>query len=324
MARYDAFVTQTPTLSPTRGWLISALTGSLVVHLGLFWWFNEKSLDSFVSENRLAPPQETLQRVKIYEEKKPEEIKAVIAEAKPTPEKKELIIPTELPRPDEISVTPQHKPLDPAKMFGDEKPQIEIAKVEPLKQTNPDDFLPKLEESFFNKGGTGPKVVARTSTDSGPDGDGSATAIQVAGQNVEGILSGLAAGTGTSRRLSLPGNLTFAYDAADVSDDGRTELEKIAEAFRKYLGEELKTARFIIEGHTDPTGTAEYNQRLSERRAESVRTWFIEKLGLDPTHVTTRGYGATRPAEGVPLTGTPEEMQGHRRTEIIVRRKKKP
>ena len=101
-------------------------------------------------------------------------------------------------------------------------------------------------------------------------------------------------------------------------------MEKIAEAFRKFLGDELNKATFIIEGHTDPTGTPEYNQRLSERRAESVRTWFLAQLGLDPAKVQTIGYGATRPAEGVPLEGTPEEMQGHRRTEIIVRRAKPP
>jgi OOP family OmpA-OmpF porin len=140
---------------------------------------------------------------------------------------------------------------------------------------------------------------------------------------VEGILSGLTSGTGTSRRLSLPGNLTFGHDSADVSDDGRGELGKIAEAFRKFLGDELHSATFIIEGHTDPTGTVEYNQRLSERRAESVRTWFITHLGLESAKVQTVGYGATRPAEGVPLSGSLEEMQGHRRTEIIVRRPKK-
>jgi outer membrane protein OmpA-like peptidoglycan-associated protein len=139
---------------------------------------------------------------------------------------------------------------------------------------------------------------------------------------VEGILTGLTSGTGPSRRLSIPGNLTFGYDSADVSSDGRGELEKIAEAFRKFLGDDLGKATFIIEGHTDPTGTPEYNQRLSERRAEAVRAWFVAHLNLDPLKVQTVGYGATKPAEGVPLDGTVEELQGHRRTEIIVRRPK--
>ena len=84
----------------------------------------------------------------------------------------------------------------------------------------------------------------------------------------------------------------------------------------------MNKATFIIEGHTDPTGTAEYTQKLSELRAASVRDWFIGKLALPPENVMTRGYGSTRPAEGVPMDGTVEQLQGHRRTEIIVRRAK--
>jgi outer membrane protein OmpA-like peptidoglycan-associated protein len=108
-----------------------------------------------------------------------------------------------------------------------------------------------------------------------------------------------------------------------VSNDGRLELEKIAEALRKYLGKELTSADFTIEGHTDPTGTAEYNQRLSERRAEAVKAWFVANMGLNPDKLKTVGYGATHPAEGVPLEGSIDELQGHRRTEIVIRRPKR-
>ena len=324
MPRYDAYAPQSPTLSPQKGWVISALTGSLVVHAGLFIWFQFQELQNFgVTEPPIAR-EETLQRVKIYEEpaKKPEELKMVLPEKKPDI-KKELTLPAEVPKPDEISVAPKHKQIDTTQLFATEKPAVEMAKLESAPKTNPDDLLPKLPDDMFNANRAGPKVSARPMTHPGPDGDGSARAIQVAGQNVEGILSGLTSGTGTSRRLSLPGNLTFAHDSAEVSDDGRGELGKIAEAFRKFLGDELTRATFIIEGHTDPTGTVEYNQRLSERRAEAVRAWFITHLGIESSKVQTVGYGATRPAEGVPLNGSLEEMQGHRRTEIIVRRPKK-
>ena len=322
MPRYDTYSAEQPSGSLTRGWIISAFTGSLVVHAGLFLFFHFQPVESFSPTELMQPKPEELQRVRLYEvkETKPEVIKATLAEKKPE-KKKELTLPKELPRPEEISVAPQHKQLDPTKLFADEKPAIEMAKLETTPRTNPDDLLPKLDESYFSDR-TGPKVQARMASEAGRDGDGSSRAIQVAGQDVDGILSGLTAGTGTSRRLSLPGNLTFGYDSADVSGDGRQELEKIAEAFRKFLGEELKRSIFTIEGHTDPTGTPEYNQRLSERRAESVRAWFVANLGLSPENVRTIGYGATRPAEGVSLTGTAEEMQGHRRTEIIVRRPK--
>ena len=321
MPRYDAYAPQSPSLSPQKGWVISALTGSLVVHAGLVLWFHFQELKNFGVADLTPPREETLQRVKIYEEtKKPEELKMVIPEKK-TETKKELTLPQELPKPDEISVSPKHKQIDTTQLFANEKPAVEVAKLDSAPRMNPDDLLPKLPDDMFNVKRAGPKVIAQP-LKPGAEGDGSAKAIQVGGQDVERILDNLTAGTGTTRRLSLPGNLTFAHDSADVSPDGRGELQKIAEAFQKFLGDELYKATFIIEGHTDPTGTVEYNQRLSERRAEAVRAWFIAHLNLDSSKVQTVGYGATRPTEGVPLDGTLEQMQGHRRTEIIVRRPK--
>ena len=325
MPRYDAFTAQSQPPSVTKGWFITALTGSLVVHAGLAIFFNFKTLENFgPTDLPPARPESALHRVKVIEDKsRKDEVKTVLQEKKTPDKKKDLTLPPDLPKPDEISVSPQHKEIDTSKLLPEEKPAIEMAKINTTPKTNPDDVLPKLDDSFFNSGRTGPKISARPQSDPGPDGDGTAKAIQVAGQNVEGILNGLTSGKGTSRRLSLPGNLTFAYDNADVSNDGRSELDKIAEALKKFLGRDLETALFTIEGHTDPMGTPEYNQRLSERRAESVRAWFVANLNINPSNVKTVGYGATRPAEGVPLNGTIEEMQGHRRTEIVIRRAKK-
>ena len=326
MPRYDAFTEQPQPPSLTKGWFISALTGSLVVHAGLAIFFQFKTLENF-GPTDLPPvkPESTLHRVRIIEEKpkKQEEVKTVLQEKKAPDAKKDLTLPKELPAPDEISVSPKHKQMDTSELFSGEKPVVEMAKLSTTPKINQDDLLPKLDDSFFNSGRTGPKISARYRSEPGPDGDGTARAIQVAGQNVEGILNGLTSGTGTSRRLSLPGNLTFGYDNADVSNDGRIELDKIAEALKKFLGADLTRATFMIEGHSDPTGSAEYNQKLSERRAESVRAWFVANMNVNPDNVKTIGYGSTRPAEGVPLAGTNEELQGHRRTEIVIRRAKK-
>jgi outer membrane protein OmpA-like peptidoglycan-associated protein len=322
MSRSDTFAEQQQPPSLTRGWFITALTGSLVVHAGLAIYFNAKTLENFGPPDMPpAKPESTLHRVKVIEEKKKEEVKMALPEKK-VESKKELTLPAELPKPDEISVSTKHKEIDTSKLLPEEKPVIEMAKVTTAPKVNPDELLPKLDDSFFNSGRTGPKVFARPQSDPGPDGDGTAKAIQVAGQNVEGILSGLAKGTGQSRRLSLPGNLTFGYDSADVSNEGRIELDKIAEALKKFLGKDIETANFIIEGHTDPTGTPEYNQKLSEKRADAVRAWFVVNMNVPPQNVKIVGYGSTRPADGVPTDGTIEEMQGHRRTEIVIRRAK--
>ena len=232
MPRFDTYSAEPPNGSLTRGWIISALTGSLVVHAGLFLFFHFKEVEAFGLAELAPPKPEELQRVKLYDvkEKKPEELKTTLPDKKPE-KKKELSLPKEVPMPDEISVSPQHKQLDATQLFANEKPNIEMAKLETTPHANPDDLLPKLDESYFSDR-TGPKVQARMTSEAGRDGDGSARAIQVAGQDVDGILSGLTSGKGTSRRLSLPGNLTFAHDSSDVSSDGRAELGKIAEAFR--------------------------------------------------------------------------------------------
>src|SRR5262245_39718827 len=121
MARYDAYAPQPPVLSSQRGWLISALTGSLVVHAGLLMWFNFQKLNNFGAVAQ-KPALEPLHRVRIYEEpKKPEEIKAVLPEKKVEP-KKELTLPAELPPPDEISVKAQHKKIEDKIFTPDEKP----------------------------------------------------------------------------------------------------------------------------------------------------------------------------------------------------------
>src|SRR5689334_14354606 len=125
MPRYDAYAPQSPSLSPQKGWVISALTGSLLVHAGLVLWFHFQKIENFGVSDVPAPRAEILQRVKIYEERatKPEELKMVIPD-QPKVTKKDLSLPTELPKPDEISVTPQHKQIDTSQLFATEKPAV--------------------------------------------------------------------------------------------------------------------------------------------------------------------------------------------------------
>ena len=111
MPRYDAFTEQPQPPSLTKGWFISALTGSLVVHAGLAVFFQFKTLENFGPPD--LPPakaESTLHRVRIIEEKpkKQEEVKTVLQEKKTPEAKKDLTLPKELPAPDEISVSPKH------------------------------------------------------------------------------------------------------------------------------------------------------------------------------------------------------------------------
>jgi outer membrane protein OmpA-like peptidoglycan-associated protein len=69
-----------------------------------------------------------------------------------------------------------------------------------------------------------------------------------------------------------------------------------------------------IEGHTDSVGSADYNQRLSENRADSVRTYLVGQ-GIASSSVGTTGFGETMP---VASNDTPAGRQQNRRVELIV------
>jgi outer membrane protein OmpA-like peptidoglycan-associated protein len=69
-----------------------------------------------------------------------------------------------------------------------------------------------------------------------------------------------------------------------------------------------------VEGHTDSVGTDDFNQRLSEQRAGSVREFLIGQ-GLNDSAITAEGFGKTEP---VATNDTPEGRQRNRRVEIVV------
>ncbi|GAA5109798.1 OmpA family protein [Alloalcanivorax gelatiniphagus] len=85
--------------------------------------------------------------------------------------------------------------------------------------------------------------------------------------------------------------VNFEFDSARLTPNARTVLREVAERLRAYPNSEVE-----IGGHTDSTGSASYNQSLSERRAASVRDFLIDQ-GVDPGRLTAVGYGATRPVD---------------------------
>ena len=69
-----------------------------------------------------------------------------------------------------------------------------------------------------------------------------------------------------------------------------------------------------IEGHTDSVGDADYNQRLSQNRADAVRAYLLAQ-GIAAPSVTTAGFGETQP---VASNDTPAGRQQNRRVELVV------
>jgi len=98
-------------------------------------------------------------------------------------------------------------------------------------------------------------------------------------------------GPSGSPALSVNLYVNFAYNSADLTSDARITLDRLGYAL---IDERLKAFSFMIEGHTDAKGSADYNQKLSERRAESVRQYLIAQFAIDAKRVNARGFGKSR------------------------------
>ena len=105
-------------------------------------------------------------------------------------------------------------------------------------------------------------------------------------------------------------DILFDFDKYNLNTDARKVLDKLVEIIKaKYPNNEI-----IVEGHTDNIGTDEYNQNLSEKRAQTVAAILKNKLGHDK--VSYRGMGKSKPIDE---NSTPAGRQRNRRVEIIIK-----
>lgn len=94
---------------------------------------------------------------------------------------------------------------------------------------------------------------------------------------------------GDNIRLNMPSNITFDVDRYDIRSGFYNTLEDIALVLRKYPATQIN-----IYGHTDATGGAEYNQVLSEKRAQSVGDFLVAN-GISSQRIASFGYGEQYP-----------------------------
>lgn len=85
--------------------------------------------------------------------------------------------------------------------------------------------------------------------------------------------------------------INFGFNAAEASDEVRPILMELG---RAMTSAELKSAKFLIAGHTDAKGSDAYNQNLSERRAKAVKEFLIANFGLADEQLVAIGHGEER------------------------------
>lgn len=114
---------------------------------------------------------------------------------------------------------------------------------------------------------------------------------------------------GDTIRLQMPSNITFATDSSVISSNFDPVLNDVARVLNQY-----NKTTMVVEGHTDSTGTAQYNQQLSESRAWSVSN-HLARQGVDTRRLTVIGYGESQP---IASNDTVNGRQQNRRVELRI------
>ncbi|HET7756398.1 MAG TPA: OmpA family protein [Steroidobacteraceae bacterium] len=114
---------------------------------------------------------------------------------------------------------------------------------------------------------------------------------------------------GDNITLGMPGNVTFATNSSDLNASFYPVLDKVAGTLVQYDQTMVEVA-----GHTDSTGSAQYNQALSERRAHSVAAYLVSR-GVNVKRLMVVGDGENHP---IASNVTPEGRQANRRVELTI------
>ncbi len=123
----------------------------------------------------------------------------------------------------------------------------------------------------------------------------------LAGARIERVGEGI--------KITFDSGILFETNKSELQPQAKENIGKLATILNKY-----PDTNILVEGHTDSTGTAEYNQKLSERRAEAVAN-HAKGLGVAGPRFTSIGYGETQP---VASNATASGRAQNRRVEIAI------
>lgn len=114
---------------------------------------------------------------------------------------------------------------------------------------------------------------------------------------------------GEGIQVTFESGLLYDFDSDVVKPQARSNLQSLAQSLDKYPGSDL-----LILGHTDSVGTADYNKRLSVRRADAAAEYLISQ-GVARSRIATGGLGEEEPIES---NATAEGRSRNRRVEVAI------
>ncbi|TPQ32063.1 hypothetical protein C2U70_22745 [Bradyrhizobium guangdongense] len=144
-----------------------------------------------------------------------------------------------------------------------------------------------------------PKAPLTRGLSAGPQADTAAQAKEATFLNTVRNRSTRSLSTGEREQIAelaaskpkIDLEIQFDYNSADIA---KTSVPSVQALGKALSDPSLKGSTFVVAGHTDAIGGEEYNQGLSERRADTIKKFLVEKYGLTGTNLVTVGYGKTK------------------------------
>jgi outer membrane protein OmpA-like peptidoglycan-associated protein len=325
-----------------RHWIFPAIAISFLFHAGLFYLFSKQTLERFsqVDTPRLVPRSFSISRVQVDEKLLESDSKETENPGKAAGEPGTIQNLTQFDGSfekdiQELRAAPQvTAPEIPRLKELKEKPSVDTrsaltaaAKAKAESAVALDKELTEVREQLLSDKPDVPATRPRISsghrqspgkTDNQDVGDSllpGTVGVPAGFSNLDELLSSSGqVGNGTAPIL-MPTDLLFDYDSANLREGATTSLQKLGRLIQRN-----PQAVFKVEGHTDSFGTDEYNMNLSERRADTVKDWLVQNMGIEPDRIQTQGFGKTRLI--VPADRSVEEQQLNRRVEIVIRTKR--
>jgi outer membrane protein OmpA-like peptidoglycan-associated protein len=115
--------------------------------------------------------------------------------------------------------------------------------------------------------------------------------------------------TAEGLKITFDSEILFNSNSSYLTAKAKETIKELVKTINKY-----GQPNVLIQGHTDATGSAEYNKGLSEKRAASVKTYAVS-LGIAANRLQTTGFGLTKP---IAPNNTPEGRAKNRRVEVII------
>lgn len=317
MARYETYRSNAAEIPIMRKWVFRALILSLLLHGGLFVFFQFKKLEgfSFSEAPKLAPPRFVVKKVTIDPKtlKEPEEVRINLPTKLPNAK---IDLPVEKPQPKEIDLKPQTTEISSPLLADKPKPLNwdSIAKTDAESAGRGDKELGSIATALLNNSVRSPRQPSIKIPDGVGGGDGLGGPEGIPGrQSIDDALANAGAPSATDKPVAMPGGALFEHDKAVLATQALDNLEKLAQLIAKY-----PKATFVISGHTDHTGSFDYNMRLSLARAEAVKAWLVTK-GIAPDRILTLGKADSEAIPGLGPEKSIEEQAPNRRVEIVIK-----